>query len=322
MPRPVVAVPKQPKVEPRPVAKPTPKPVIEYDYFETKVLRIVFEGGKHFIFQGTELFRIKEGMILVLQKDAQNLMAVQVQNGESTSKTFSAKVVKTYVKNADLVLGESYTAVARGLRSDPDKDIGRILLELNGGYSNVAYTETFSADFTESLLNFGGKATYVYSKEWRFFSKAGFLLLPLKSSPESFTARFMWLEAGGSFKSPKFKKPWELSLVPSFRYLTSFVTTDSFGYQGLMGPQVGVKGGYDFASGQSVSLETRFALLTASSFSVGFGKREWGISGTLALAPWDGRRWSVGVDYSSMSFVVGEIALAARNMSAGLSYSW
>ncbi|MGK5089705.1 hypothetical protein WDW86_19305 [Bdellovibrionota bacterium FG-2] len=311
-----------PKAQGKTEVKPAAKPAIEYDYFETKVLRIVFEGGKHFIFQGSDQFRIKEGAVIIIQKDGQNLMAVQVHNGGSAVRTFSAKTVKNYFKDAELILGETYTAVARGLKSDPEKDVGRFLFDLTTGYSYVTYAETFSADFAESVLNFGGSASYVLSKVWRLYSKAGFLMLPIKAAPEPFTARFIWVEGGGACKAQGVKKPWELTLLPSFRYLTSFVTTDSFGYQGLMGPQVAGRGSFEFSNGQSVSLDARFALLTASNLSPSFGKKEWGVSGSWSLAPVEGRRWSAGVEYSSLSFAVGVIELSARHISMGISYSW
>lgn len=177
-----------------------------------------------------------------------------------------------------------FPTLKRFLASQPSLKPRRLSGQLGMGLSWIDFF-----DFTSGIKSTyqslsttltGGLNYWAAYPKW-MASLSGYLtMFPVTrtSSEDSSEVRFLGLNARFGYNIQKIREPWGLTLSGGFYYVTTFVNTQSFGFQNIGGPQLYPFLRYIKKSGDIVSsylkispVASRLSLLTLSSREMALG---------------------------------------------------
>ncbi len=99
-------------------------------------------------------------------------------------------------------------------------------------------TDVPSIDY--SAISLTAKINYLhslFSQRWDIGGSVFFTLLPISQTPKT-TERFLGVNLRVGCVLPKIEEPWRFSILVGWYYVTTFVTSNAFGFKNMMGPQL------------------------------------------------------------------------------------
>ena len=314
--------------------EPDKKP--EWLHWQAKAFEVKMDpeakGKASVTIQGTYLLK---GAVLLTSKTT----LVEMSNGkdpfslkipiekETTQVTFMSVDPQGDVKTENYIL--KFQDWTKFRKSVPDLEVAptpkRYSISASLGLSMISYDQVGETSFNEKAITLKGGGVYqLVPGKWDIGLSAYFTALPLTTNQiNGIQARFLGVNARAGYTLSAIKRPWKVSLLGGFYYLTMFVPDDRFGVQHLQGPQVfptvsrllGTKGsllGYLKLS----PISNTFSILNLSSHEIAFGTNY-----THAIKP--GHSVSAGLDISFVSLefnAVDQIYLNTVSLSAGYGF--
>ena len=191
--------------------------------------------------------------------------------------------------------------------------------------SLISYQETEVDDYSENALT--AKLSYSYlliPPAWDLAASCYFTLLPLRSS-NGIIARFLGLNFRVGYILPFIKSPWQMHVLAGMYYTTMFVTTNSFGFRNLAGPQFFPVITRAFKNGSSMTGYFKFSPISSGFAIRSFSNRELAFGLSYALALPNKHPLSFSLDVANVHFKLDRylgITYDSSSISFGAGYGF
>jgi len=192
------------------------------------------------------------------------------------------------------------------------------------GPTTISYKETGVPDFSMYALTAKFSYTHlIFPPKWDFAANTFFTVLPLSSNLSNVSVRFLGINFRFGYVLQNIPRPWSVSLLGGYYYVTTFVSPPALGFVNLAGPQFFPVVRRKFRNGDAAYGYLKFSPLTNGvSFSLlSVSNRELALGGGWSTPLANGHPFSLALDISSFSFKVAKrnknIDYSTISVSAG-----
>jgi hypothetical protein len=191
------------------------------------------------------------------------------------------------------------------------------------GPSLVSYSETLEPTFTQWVLTLKGGYQYSLNPKWSFGVSGYSTALPLASSVDGYTIRFLGINLRAGYALPWLASPWSLSLMGGFYYTTTLGSAPTvFGFENMYGPQLYPVITRMMSKKSSMSFYFKYALVSGSMNLTPQGS-EMAAGATYAYQLRSGKWVSVGLDAARFSLNIDDLFyVQSSSLSLGLGFKW
>lgn len=163
------------------------------------------------------------------------------------------------------------------------------------------------------------------NKRWRGHASLYYTAHQLSKSSEA-TVAFLGINARAGYQLISTRSKSGLFLYGGWFYTTMFVSTNSFGYEHLNGPQLYPVIQLNFKKGFTGYLYGKFSPITSSIDSISMKNNEKAFGAGFGIPTkrgrTDGRKFYVTVDYSQVKVVLDKVPISTRSITAGISFGF
>jgi hypothetical protein len=200
---------------------------------------------------------------------------------------------------------------------------GPISLKPELGFTSISYRETDQPDYSAFVLTAKvGASRKMLVSELDLGANVFFTLLPISKSSDA-TARFLGANIRLGYLPRSIAPPWKLAICTGLYYTRMFVTSNRFGFAGMVGPQLFVTGQYTLKNNDAIQGYGKLSPVTSSETDSmwTFKNRELALGGSFIHPLQNGHNLSVGADFSSFNIVFPDMTIQVRSLSLGVGYS-
>jgi hypothetical protein len=211
---------------------------------------------------------------------------------------------------------------AKKLRQIQDAPTPIIGITPAAGFSLISYQQTGVKDFSEIALT--AKLTWhkPFSDQWSMAINSFVTALPIHTNQTGISAHFLGVNGRIGYNLPFIPSPWRINLMAGYYYSTMFVTSNAFGYQNIMGPQIYPTIRRTFSSGHTVSAYFKFSPMVSDFSFLSLDNRE--IAGGLTYSHLlkNGHYVSACFDYSQITLLGPKFTIDSNSQTLSLSYGF
>jgi hypothetical protein len=207
------------------------------------------------------------------------------------------------------------------------KNPRRFFMNVGMGLSSISYDETNTGDttnFSSFALTPKVSIQYLMPSPYWSLGFTGYITgLQLKSSLDA-TARFIGLNLRTGYRIPAIREPWQVVLMAGYYYTTSLVSSGTFGYRNIGGPQFYPTVRRAFRSGDFASAYFKFSPIANSVNILNFGNRELGAGINYTFSGRSSNPWSAYLDVSQIKLDLPaiEFEMSTSSITLGASYGF
>ena len=210
--------------------------------------------------------------------------------------------------------------VVRGARARANQEPLRFGMGV--GVSSLAYQQDRVANYSELALTGKLSAQYRLAPEWDVMLSGYFTALPLSSSRNDTSVRFLGLNLRAGYSLPFVQAPWRLSILGGGYFATMFVSNELFGYQGVMGPQIYPSIQRELSSGSILTAYAKYSPVSQGGSLIDLKSREWAIGAGWINPLKDGRQFSINVDIADLLVIGSTTSARSQSFTVGVGYGW
>jgi len=193
--------------------------------------------------------------------------------------------------------------------------------QLGTGLTLVSYTETAVPNYSGMLLTVKGSVGYAFPKsDWDLGVTGYGTVLPLSETPAGTGVKFV----GANVRVGKAlyrNQSLRIGLHGGAYWTTMFVSSQTLGFQNLMGPQIFPTVSMALPEQRAVRGYIKFAAIGQGLSLQSVSNQELALGAAYDWRLW-GQRSSVSLDLSKLHFTVGVSEITSVTSSLGLSVSF
>ncbi len=190
------------------------------------------------------------------------------------------------------------------------------------GPTLLTYSQTNFTDYTATLVTV--KASYRYKilpPNLDLGTNVFYNAFTIGSSNDSTSAHFLGFNLRGGYRFPFEETPWTLQLMGGIYYNTMSVTSKSFGFQNLAGPQLYPTISRSMGKGNFAFAYLKFSPV-ASNFKVrSLSSREMALGGGWTFL-YKGKRISTSLHYADLQIKILHYVGRSKTISLDLAYEF